>query len=234
MASLYLVLNIATLLIPLSLSFDKRVNFKQYWSFLLAGITFGLFIFIPWDIAFTKIGIWGFNPTYLTGIYLFHLPIEEWMFFITIPYACVFVYEVVRAYWPRFHFLSRPKWLVVPLALLLFMAGIAKPGLYTSINFIGLSLLLLSYMVVAKPTFWGYFFITYLLISLPFLLVNGILTGSFIADEVVWYAPEHNLGIRIFTIPVEDFFYSMFLLLTVLVPYEFLKMRFGNAVQRPG
>lgn len=228
MHSLYLILNLGTLIIPLALSFDKKVNFRQYWSFLLAGIVFALFIFIPWDIAFTKLGVWGFNPDYITGMHLFNLPIEEWMFFITIPYACVFVYEVIRAYWPNLYFGAKFKFVVIPLAIILFAIGILKPGLYTSINFIGLSLLLVSYQVVAKHSFWVYFFLTYIVIVFPFLLVNGILTGSFIAAEVVWYNPDQNLGIRIFTIPLEDFFYGMFLMLTVMVPYEFLKMRFGR------
>ena len=33
--------------------------------------------FIIWDSYFTKIGVWGFTPEYLTGFGLFGLPIEE-------------------------------------------------------------------------------------------------------------------------------------------------------------
>ena len=50
----------------------------------------------------------------------------------------------------------------------------------------------------------GRLFLSFPLILIPFLIVNGILTGSFIEDEVVWYNSSGNLGIRILTIPVED------------------------------
>jgi lycopene cyclase domain-containing protein len=42
--------------------------------------------------------------------------------------------------------------------------------------------------------------------------VNGILTGLFIDDSVVWYNNSHTLGMRIGTIPLEDFFYAFLLI----------------------
>lgn len=57
------------------------------------------------------------------------------------------------------------------------------------------------------------FFLTFLIILVPFIIVNGILTGSFIENEVVWYNNDENLGIRFFTIPVEDFAYAFSMIL---------------------
>ncbi len=63
----------------------------------------------------------------------------------------------------------------------------------------------------------------YVVILLPFLLSNGILTGSFLAEPVVWYHNDENLNIRIFTIPIEDFFYGYLLLALNIFIYEKFK-----------
>ena len=60
---------------------------------------------------------------------------------------------------------------------------------------------------------------------IPFFLVNGILTGSFIQDEIVWYNNTANLGLRIGTIPIEDFFYAMLLLLSNISIFEWLELK---------
>ena len=49
-------------------------------------------IYIIWDILFTYLGVWGFNNKYLIGYNIFNLPLEEWLFFICIPYASLFIH----------------------------------------------------------------------------------------------------------------------------------------------
>ena len=95
---LYLYLNIFTILFPLLLSFDRKVTFYKNWPYLWPAIILNAALFIIWDELFTQAGIWGFNEEYLVGIYLFNLPLEEVLFFITVPYACVFIYECLNAY----------------------------------------------------------------------------------------------------------------------------------------
>ena len=48
---------------------------------------------------------------------------------------------------------------------------------------------------------------------IPFLIVNGLLTGSFLDNPIVWYSELEIVGYRIFTIPVEDAFYCMAMML---------------------
>ncbi|MBK9191921.1 MAG: lycopene cyclase domain-containing protein [Crocinitomicaceae bacterium] len=45
----------------------------------MAGFIVGI-PFLIWDYFFTKAGVWGFNPEYLTEFYIANLPIEEVLF----------------------------------------------------------------------------------------------------------------------------------------------------------
>src|SRR5690606_19813920 len=63
------------------------------------------------------------------------------------------------------------------------------------------------------------FYLTWLISLLPFLIIDGILTGL----PIVEYNDIHTLGIRIFTIPVEDFFYLFLLLFINITIYEYMK-----------
>ena len=60
------------------------------------------------------------------------------------------------------------------------------------------------------------FLAAFLIIIVPFLLVNGFLT----ALPVVEYNDTEILNIRIYTIPVEDVFYGMLLSLMNISIYE--------------
>ena len=74
---------------------------------------------------------------------------------------------------------------------------------------------------IASGNFAWYAFI---FILIPFFIVNGILTGSGIDEQVVWYNNNENLGIRFLTIPVEDFGYAFSLILFNLLLRNKLKM----------
>ena len=69
------------------------------------------------------------------------------------------------------------------------------------------------------------FYISYLVILIPFVIVNGILTGSFINEPVVWYNNSENFGVRVFTIPVEDFGYAFSMLFFSVILIERFKLK---------
>lgn len=222
--STYLLVNVLSVSLPFLLSFDKKVHFVSYWKFLFPSIIITGAVFIPWDIIFTSMGIWGFNPMHLSGVNVINLPIEEWMFFITIPYAAIFSYEVYIAYFKTDYFARFSRVIsTVLIIILILLAVIYNDRLYTLITFTFTAIYILVLQFIFKVHYLGRFYFTYMIVLIPFLLVNGILTGSFIPEEVVWYNNAENMGIRLFTIPVEDSVYGLLLILMNISIYERLR-----------
>lgn len=216
----YLLLDLLSVAYPLAQSFEKKLMFYKKWRFLLPGVLAANLIYIPWDIWFTHKGVWGFNEKYITGLSLWGLPIEEWLFFVAIPFACFFIYEVALYFFKPKPFKTAPLYHGI-LALVLLILGFRNMDhTYTAITFWGCAFTLLIAGQVIPRARWSYFWIMYGLSLIPFLLVNGALTGSFTPEPVVWYNNAENLGIRLFTIPVEDTVYLLFYLLIIYMFYE--------------
>jgi len=215
----YLIVNCLSILFPFLLSFDKKVAFYKNWKYLLIANIFSATVFVIWDILFTHLGVWGFTDKYLMGFKFFNLPVEELMFFFCIPYCCIFLFEVVKSYFScRFNYKLVHNFLLILLMCSIFFFN----GLYTfATSQVLMILLLLNY----HKSYMANFYISFLISLLPFLLVNGVLTGMFFEPPIVWYNNHENIGLRIISIPVEDVFYGMSLILLTIMFYEKLKSR---------
>lgn len=226
MNTLYLLLDLGAISLPLAFSFYPKANFSKKWKYAWLAILIPAFLFIVWDIQFTQMGVWGFNPRYITGISLFSLPLEEMLFFVCIPYACLFTYEALGYLLIGKFSPTAGNYIVFLLLFFLLTLGILNLGRwYTATTFLGLSCLLLIARIRLPGEKITQFFLSYALILLPFFLINGILTGSWIEEEVVWYNNEENLGLRLGTIPLEDIFYGMLLILMNVSLFERLQRR---------
>jgi lycopene cyclase domain-containing protein len=216
--SLYLVLNIASFFVPFLYSFENRMKYIRRWKAVFSAILLTAIFFIVWDVIFTKIGVWSFNPRYHAGIEFFDLPIEEWLFFVCIPYASLFIHFAFHYFFPNVALSDKTVKTIYWIVIVVLIPTIAFhfDKLYTAVNYIVL-VLLLTYTLFKVPTILNTFFITFLIVLIPFSIVNGILTGSFIEEPVVMYNNAENLGIRLGTIPIEDIGYAFSMLLMSLV-----------------
>ncbi len=223
---LYLLLNIGSLSVPFLFSFHPKLKFYNYWKPLFIGISISLLIFIPWDIFFTINKIWGFNSNYFIGIKLFSLPIEEWLFFVCIPYACVFTHYSLLYYFPNLKLSDIISKTISHILLISFflLSVFNYNKWYTLVNFT-LAFVILALIVKKTPELLKTYFLTFLVMLIPFFIVNGVLTGSFIQDEVVWYNNLENLNIRLFTIPIEDTIYAFTLILINLLVINLLETK---------
>lgn len=220
----YLFINIFTIIIPFLFSFHPKIQFYKKWKFFFPGLIAVATFFIIWDIIFTNKGIWYFNQNMVTGIKIANLPLEEVLFFITIPYACVFTYEVLSGFWKNkdFTIFGRIATVVV-LVFLLYGIMVYPDRLYTIVTFSILILFLLLIKLFVKSDYINIALFAYTILLIPFFLVNGYLTGMFTEEPVVLYNNSENMGIRMITIPVEDTFYGLLLFLMNISLFEYFK-----------
>ncbi|MBN1337707.1 MAG: lycopene cyclase domain-containing protein [Bacteroidales bacterium] len=222
----YLLVNLLSVSIPFIATFDRRLSFHRQWKYFFPAMGITLAFFIIWDVLYTHWGIWGFNSLHLTGVRVINLPLEEWLFFVCIPYASVFTYHALN-YLIRKDILGRYAYRIsIVLIVILILVAVFNTGrLYTSVTFFLTAVFLILHIRVFRSAYLGRFYLTYAIILLPFFMVNGILTGSFIREEVVFYDDTMNLGIRLFTIPIEDSVYGLLLILMNVTFYEWFKSR---------
>jgi lycopene cyclase domain-containing protein len=218
----YLLINFLSVIFPLLLSFDKRVQYYKSWKNIWQGLLLTGLLFLVWDIFFTVKGVWSFNPNYILGITFFNLPLEEILFFLTIPFSCIFIYACLNYYvkWQIPNAIIKTVTAVLTIASgLIFVFYYNR--LYTAVNFAMLFLLLILLVYILKVKWLNRFFLAYLVSLIPFYLVNGILTSV----PIVSYNNAENLAVRVGTIPVEDHFYLMSLLLINVAFFEYFKKR---------
>jgi lycopene cyclase domain-containing protein len=230
MMSLYLWLDLLSISVPFLVSFHPRIRLYRQWKALFLALIITLVPFIVWDVYFTIQGYWGFNDAYLSGLYLFHLPLEEWLFFICIPYACVFTHVSILEINPDLSLSEKVSKLItfVLFAIFVLVLVFNIDKAYTSVDMI-FGIITLALVSKFNPKLLQSFYLTFLFMLIPFFIVNGILTGTGIEGNIVWYNDAENLGIRLGTIPVEDTAYAFSLILLNL--WLFFKFTSGNKLK---
>jgi lycopene cyclase domain-containing protein len=218
----YLLINFLTIFFPIVLSFDKRVAFFKSWAYVFPGLLITGLLFLFWDYLFTIYGVWSFNPEYIIGFHILDLPIEEILFFITVPFACIFVYECLNYYVkPDLlkRFSSPISYFLIAFSIL--MLVLFYDRVYTLITFGLLAAVLIITEFVVKSTIMSRFYLAYLVSLIPFYLVNGLLTSI----PIVMYNDAENMAFRVGTIPFEDHFYSLSMLLINILLFEYFRKR---------
>jgi lycopene cyclase domain-containing protein len=175
-------------------------------------------LFLAWDVLATSRGHWSFNSAYLLGVRLLGLPLEEILFFVTTPFSCLFTYEALA------YFLKDKK--TLPLNKLLPLVGIAflllslfflnKEYTFLALLSVGMTILVAPKLVphlFSSRLYWSYIAVTFAL----FFVFNFLLTSL----PIVEYSNLATSGVRLTTIPVEDFMFN-FSMLTLYVAVHLL------------
>ena len=239
----YLLVDLFCLSGPFFLSFHKSVAFYKNFKPLAAGILLMSAVYLPWDILFMHWGIWNFNPKFTMQSRWFLLPIEEWLFFVAVPFACVFTFECVRYFKktaPSKRFTQITSFSVLAISTVLCVFAAFEELWYTFSATLLCSAMLLFH-IQRRSEFLGYFLFAWFILLIPFYMSNGILTGLHfyeydlvntsqveITEAIVRYNNQFNLGIRIWSVPIEDFFYGLAMILLVLTPYEYFREKWKS------
>ena len=229
MSLTYLVLNLFIIAVPIWYTPDKRTAYYRRLPALGFSIGVVSTCYLLWDILVTARGEWSFNGKYLTGVQILNVPIEEILFFITVPYSCLFIYEVVL-YATHGRKLRLPVIIIVAPIIALFAASLAVSSQgYTakalaSCAFFLTTALLLDRPLLESKQYWIWLAICYV----PFLIINTVLT----ALPVVEYNSKAIWGLRVGTIPLEDFFYNYAMLSFYLLFYRIGKKEVSQKLNR--
>ncbi|NBB89228.1 MAG: lycopene cyclase domain-containing protein [Bacteroidetes bacterium] len=217
----YLYLMLFSLFFPFVLSFDRKVHYVGSWKYLVAVIIWISSLYILWDVLFTKWGIWEFTEGYVSGIRIWGLPLEEISFFLVVPFACIFIYECVTAYSLRAYIGRLGSGLMrILITLGLGVSAIYFGGYYTSTVFIVLLAAWLVLEVGYSQAVRQNIYITLLLSYIPFMLINGLLTGWSTERPIVIYNDVQNLPWRLGSIPIDDAVYQAGMMIWMLLVYR--------------
>jgi lycopene cyclase domain-containing protein len=222
----YLILDILIILFPLLLSFKWKFKYYKFWKPLSASIFVVGLIYIIWDAIVTYRGDWAFDYQYLQGISFVGLPIEEIMFFIVVPYSCIFIYENLKYFIKEKTVYFNRKFYLIIIIILIILGLIFYHQDYTilallSCAFFFLIAIIFTPDILKSRNYWLYIIIS----MIPFIIFNYLLTSI----PIVTYNPNAIWGGdglwngRFITIPVEDFFYNFSMLSFYLMVYLYFK-----------
>lgn len=219
----YLLLLLGYLIIPIALSFRQKIRFDYKLRYILPATLFAGSIFVMWNMRFTELGIWSYNPSYLTGIEWFGVPIEEWFSLLVIPVSSAYIYEVLKIKVEQY---NKPNVFVATNLVLFAVCGIlAYTHRVEMVSFFTFFLLAiyLGYTVFRnrfKPYFF-YLYLTFAITLVPFIIISAILNSL----PAVIFNADHIMGIALLGIPVERFAALLLLQLITLSIYEYLSQR---------
>lgn len=209
----YLIFNLVVLGLS-SLGIKVKTGYS-YPKFKLAmvAITIVAIPYIVWDHMVTGIW-WWFNPLYITGINIGKLPIEEIMFFISVPWSCLVIWENLKKIIKGKRKVSVDKLLIFLMILLVFSLLYLNKVYLSSVIMVNVIVL-----VLYKKLFKDFNVKALVVFDAVVVLLTTIFNGYLTAKPVVLYAEALSL-FKIITIPIEDYLYGIALVNAVVLIYE--------------
>lgn len=221
----YLLFNLVVIIVPFVAGFFPRTRYVHMWPQVFGAALIVLVPYIIWDIQVTG-RHWWFNELYTMDWRLLGLPPGEWLFFITVPFSCLYIWYMLPESWSEFRVDARIWRLVLfvllPLSFVLWLSGKE----YSALAALAMGLTPIVDLLLKTHIFKQLKTLVFIptVVGLTFIF-NTWLTWR----PVVLYGVEYQLDVRLGTIPLEDFFYGMSHLCYCAIVFEWLKKRRDGA-----
>ena len=206
--SVYLIINILIIIVPLFFTFEQNIKFYKKLPRLFLSILVVGSVYVLWDSFAASRGDWSFNEKYLIGIRLCNLPLEEILFFLSVPYAIIFLYETGKFYFSNNLQTELPYkrsfYNIISILLFLIALIFLKQDYTFIVLFFTSSFILLANLIYPELLRSKLYWLLILFSFIPFFIVNYFLTSL----PIITYNSHAVWEIRLVTIPMEDIFYS--------------------------
>ncbi|MBK9630286.1 MAG: lycopene cyclase domain-containing protein [Saprospiraceae bacterium] len=201
--------------------FGTRIYFYIKW---LVPIIIGSIPFIVWDILFSKAGVWGFNTIYISGIGINSFPVEEILWFPVIGICSLFVYELITHKKLLLDQNGNENWVFLAVFCFFGMSVIFHERIYTGFSSWSVGFMALIYRNYDLSGLFVRVFRSFMVLLIPMFLFDGLLTGMFTKEGLVIYNLEECIGVRMVSIPIEDFLFGFsFILLIIFIENRIAK-----------
>lgn len=213
-AEILLAIFVPVALISFLTPFSKFRRYKP----LLISISVVAPIYILWDQLAVVFGTWSFDSAHVTGVYFFHLPVEEVSFFLVVPFSTMLIYEAIKRY-IRGRFMPGKVTIIASIfaSLLIILGVLNLSRSYTSVaSFFAAGSIVtglgIDRQLMVKKSLWLYMAISYV----PFIFFDHLM----VTLPVFTYGKGAIIGLRIANIPVEEFEYVFSLLMFYVIFYD--------------
>lgn len=224
----YALFHLAVLFGPVTVSLAMP-RFRSFWHLWKPLLMTYAFVSVPWiaiDALSHARGWWDYDPAYVSGVEFVGLPIEEIVFFFTVPFACLFLWWALQKHWGRAAIPQRTRQLLIAGAVAIggyfLMIGILdgkERTLFDAVLYLGVVAVIALSRLSREAVFWRWSAIVFVL----FLMFNSILT----ALPIVVYDESFMTGWRIGTIPIEDTLYNFVFLWLSVTMFEYARGKGG-------
>jgi lycopene cyclase domain-containing protein len=178
-------------------------------------------VFVATDVFVTDL-FWYFNSEHILGIFFLTVPVEEILFFITVPFGCLVLWVNWKKLSDNRHSIRSAPLIFAAIAVVLATVSFSLHLSYTSFVLAALLLCIIIDGILRTRLFRKLVFLQYLgIVSMLTFIFNLYLT----ARPVVTYNLLMKTNLQVATIPLEDFVYGVVLVSFVVILYEYMEHR---------